>query len=311
MLPISIQVPADFLLEEVRCDYLVSTKMKKVWAVQLDLLTQLQNVCNKYGLSYFADSGTLIGAMRHKGYIPWDDDIDIAMKREDYEKLIEVAPREFSDPYFLQNAYSDRFVKGYSRLRNSRTTCITLHDVKMKCNKGIFIDIFPLDRIPEGINENSSWIRFLKLKLDYIQVGANFRPSDFKNPLKKAVCLMENTYFRFFDYKKSFKKFEIECAKYNATNSTKMSYIEYSMGKAKHCWDASCFDGSLEVPFEFTKIWIPKGYDSRLKVEYGDYMTMRKAPTQHGTAILEPEISYIDYEKQHSRNEIVEIINRG
>lgn len=311
MLPISIEVPSEFLLEEKRCDYIVSSKMKQVWAIQLDLLTQLQNICKKYGLEYFADSGTLIGAMRHKGYIPWDDDIDIAMKREDYERLIEIAPKELSEPYFLQNAYSDRFVKGYSRLRNTRTTCITLHDVKMKCNKGIFVDIFPLDLIPEGTDERSPWIKNLKRRLDLIQVGANFRPSDFDNPLKKAVCFAENIYFNIFDYKKSFQRFEKECAKYNGTNSTKMSYIEYSMGKAKHYWDASCFGGSLEVPFEFTKISIPKGYDSRLRVEYGDYMEMRKAPTQHGTAILEPEISYIDYEKQYSREEIVEIIRRG
>ena len=96
-----------FLEEELRSGYLVSSKMKKIWAVQLDLLEQIKHVCSRYHLTYYADSGTLLGAVRHKGYIPWDDDIDIVMKRSDYNKLIEIAPIEFKKPYFLQSAHSE------------------------------------------------------------------------------------------------------------------------------------------------------------------------------------------------------------
>ena len=82
----------DFFREEERCGYLITEKMKRVWAVQLAMVDEVERICRKYGLRYFADSGTLIGAVRDRGYIPWDDDIDLAMLREDYDRFVKVAP---------------------------------------------------------------------------------------------------------------------------------------------------------------------------------------------------------------------------
>ena len=136
---IKLQIPEDFYKEETRNGYTVSEKMKRVWAVELDLLAEFQRVCEKYNLTYYADSGTLIGAVRHHGYIPWDDDIDIVMKRDDFEKLVNVGAYEFQYPFFLQNSYSDKgFFRGYARLRNSETTAITKQDVLCNMNNGIF-----------------------------------------------------------------------------------------------------------------------------------------------------------------------------
>ena len=126
MLPIKIALPEGFLEEEVRCGYTVSVEMKKLWAVELDLLAEFDRVCRKHGLTYFVDSGTLLGAVRHKGFIPWDDDIDVAMFREDYRKLPRIAAQEFQHPYFFQTPFTDPgLVMGGSRLRNSDTTLIS------------------------------------------------------------------------------------------------------------------------------------------------------------------------------------------
>ena len=86
--------------------------MQAVWAVQMDLLKELIRVCEKYNITYYGDSGTLLGAIRHKGYIPWDDDIDVVMTRSEYNRLLEVAEKEFTHPYFFQTRETDY---GYER----------------------------------------------------------------------------------------------------------------------------------------------------------------------------------------------------
>ena len=111
--------------DETICNYFVSSNVKKLWNKQLEMLDMLDKVCEKYNITYYGDSGTLIGAIRHKGYIPWDDDIDIAMKREDYNKFLEVASKEFKDPFLVQTVYTDDgYFRTHAQIRNSNTTAI-------------------------------------------------------------------------------------------------------------------------------------------------------------------------------------------
>ena len=85
-----LAINEDFFREEIRCGFTVSEMMKRVWAVEMEVLQQIHRICKDYGLTYYAHWGTLLGAIRHKGFIPWDDDIDIAMKRKDYQVLMRV-----------------------------------------------------------------------------------------------------------------------------------------------------------------------------------------------------------------------------
>jgi lipopolysaccharide cholinephosphotransferase len=283
MVDLNIKLPEGFLDEEERCGYTVSRKMKEVWAVQLDMLNELKRVCKKYKLVYYADSGTLIGAIRHQGYIPWDDDIDIVMLRKDYDKLIEVADAEFNFPFFLQTAYSEKnYLRGHAQMRNCETTGCILADVNTTYNKGIFIDIFPLDSIPSDKHERDKFIK----QVNFIW-----------NVLVRVRPLY--THIKLINFERLFRYYEKVCAKYLNQDTGYVSYIAYSRGKEKHIWKREWFSKYHDVPFEFTDIMVPNGYDERLKKEYGDYMVIKKAQTSHGDVILQPDIPYKEYFKKN------------
>ena len=177
MLPIKIDLPEGFLDEEERCGYLVSSKMKKLWAVELDLLAELDRVCKKHNLQYFADSGTLLGAVRHKGFIPWDDDIDVVMLREDYDYLIQKCAGEFKHPYFLQSAYTDDgYLRTHAQLRNSMTTMMLPNEaMKVKFNQGVFLDVFPLDYLPENERDIKRKVKKMDLYRKFFNKRINLK----------------------------------------------------------------------------------------------------------------------------------------
>ena len=145
-LPIKLALPDGFLSAETRCGYDISARVKRIWAVELDLLSQFQRVCAKHEIQYVALWGTALGAVRHRGFIPWDDDIDVGMDRENYKKFCKIASREFEHPYFFQNPYTDKkFFAPLARLRNSNTTALIKGFDSPDYNNGIYIDIDILD----------------------------------------------------------------------------------------------------------------------------------------------------------------------
>ena len=138
------------LNSETRNGYNISSDMKKVWNIQMKMVVKLIDVCNKYNLKVWADGGTLLGTVRDHGYIPWDDDIDMVMLRDDYNKLLQIAPTEFQEPFFFQNVYTDKkYPRGHSQLRYNGTAAIIPFDVNCEFNQSIFIDIFVYDVLPK------------------------------------------------------------------------------------------------------------------------------------------------------------------
>ena len=139
----------EYIVDVKKLFYKVSPKREKVWKIELDILMELDRICRKYDLRYFLDSGTLLGAVRHKGFIPWDDDIDLTMPRKDYDRLIEIASQELKSPYYLQHITTDPKYPGlHVKIRNTDTTAIIKSWLFTDVNQGIFIDIFPLEGLP-------------------------------------------------------------------------------------------------------------------------------------------------------------------
>lgn len=133
--------------EQTVANYKISDKMKKIWKVQLEMLDLVDMICKKYDLTYFFVHGSLLGAVRHQGFIPWDDDIDIAMPRKDYDRFLEIASKELPEHLSIHTASTETeiFFGGLARLRNSQTTAIEAQHLEHSGNQGIWIDILPLD----------------------------------------------------------------------------------------------------------------------------------------------------------------------
>lgn len=118
-------LPKGFFEEEVLCDYRVSKEMKAIWGVEFDLLVEFDRICRKYELKYSLAFGALLGAIRHNGFIPWDDDLDVFMPRKDYELFINIAQSELDSPYFMQIPGKDHdYYYSFARIRNSNTCLI-------------------------------------------------------------------------------------------------------------------------------------------------------------------------------------------
>ena len=131
MLPIKLRISDEFLQEEERNGFIISSEMKELWAVSLDLVRELLDFCSNNNIQVFAGYGTLLGAVRHDGFIPWDNDVDLMMKRKDYDRFCRIANFDF--PYFLQTEKTDRgFSRGFARLRNSMTTAVQIYERNMK-----------------------------------------------------------------------------------------------------------------------------------------------------------------------------------
>ena len=169
-----------FFEEEVRNEFIVDTTRKKVWAIEIDLLLQLERVCKKYGFQYYLMFGSLLGAVRHHGFIPWDDDLDVCMPRKDYEELLKVAPSEFKDSYFFQIPEKDPgYYYTFAKLRNSNTSAFLELFKNQRFNMGLLVDVFPMDVCDiNDVAENYSTIQKLTMENTTYMRMSNHHLSD-------------------------------------------------------------------------------------------------------------------------------------
>lgn len=287
----------EFYKEEYRNDFLVDTKRKKIWAIGIDLLLKLDEVCKKHNLRYWLAYGTLLGAVRHNGFVPWDDDIDVCMLREDYEKLLTLQD-EFTSPYFLQTPYTDKgYYYSYCKIRNSNTTAFSknfsFHFSSNNCNSGMSLDIFCLDK---WNNDEEAEILYYKIKNLIVNNSTYMKLSnpDLKNDERVMNYNGENpleTYEKIQQLSQSYLNKNMKFVSI-PTNTT------YGFRRDLHSLEA--FSETIFHDFEGFQLPIPIGYDIILKTTYGDYKEfppIKSRGTWH-SAIIDAEIPYSDYYKR-------------
>lgn len=276
------------LEEEVRNGYTIPARMKRVWKVQMDLLEKLFEVCDKYGLKIWADGGTLLGTVREHGYIPWDDDIDMAMLREDYDKLIQVAPKEFDHPFFFQCGYTEKvYPLGFSKLRMDGTSAIEPSPVFRNLHQGIFIDIFPYDAIPD---DEEAAERLFRKRNRLIYKMRLIKTFDILHPLKSQLLFG----YRFF-FHKVYKRFEDLMRSSASDDCRNVSCISFIMDTEHFLRDKHWYDETVWMPFEDIQMPVPVGYNQILTKQYGDYLVPRQAGSYHTFWRLDPDKPFTEY----------------
>ena len=287
-----------FYAEEVRNGYLITKQMKEVWGIQLQMLEKLLEVCRKYNLRIWAASGTLLGCVRDKGYIPWDDDIDMVMMREDYNKLLKIGGEEFTHPFFLQSAYSEEvpYPRGHAQLRMDGTAMVLPYDIHQKFHQGIFLDIFVFDAVPSEEKELALYLKEVQ------RVRTNiFRWYSMLKVTKYPFQMLRDLFFKYtHDFSTEFAKYESTISRYNIKEDSeivKLCFLCTDEYVKSRKIPASLYEETEWLPFEYILMPVPKGYDGVLTKLYGkEYMKPRKAPSSHGViSALDVHKSYKDY----------------
>ena len=290
--PISKMGGGTSLRDETLCD------------VELDLLRFFKEVCIKHGLTYYAMGGTLLGAVREHGFIPWDDDIDVMMPYPDYKKLLQVSGTESVYPYFFQSHLTEKEkLPDMIKLRRSDTTGCTKWEVEAvsgEYNRGIFLDIIPFFNVPDREGKRKRLLRRIMFYWKLI------RGYDGDRELKATGRLVIKESYKKYVYLYRLIKPFIDITtlkqKYLDVCNTEKSETEcvqvlsFISSDENYRWKREWLSHPVEIPFENTTIPCPQGYEALLTKQYGNWKEPVKNSDWHGQHyLLSTRIPYSEH----------------
>ncbi len=317
-----MQFPERYFEDEVREGFFVPSMIKRAWAAELDVLAQIDRICTKYNIQYFAEWGTLLGAVRHNGFIPWDDDLDIGMKRADYERFLQVAGNELPEGYKINNLRTrSDFHLFLARVMNTGHMCYEDEHLK-KFHEFPYIagvDIFLMDYVSRdeqeekirdtladygivladyiaekkiGINEAKEGLRklnqsgFPRFEYDISCIGRWLCDDENDDAVKEYIETLHQTMY--IQAERLFTKFSDE-------ESDELTQLfPFGLRRREHRYPKEFYSDCIRLPFENTTIPVPIGYDAMLKRRYGDYIVVRKDCGGHGYPFYESQQEQMD-----------------
>lgn len=280
--------------------------IKKEWnATILDILKAFMKICKDNGLTYYCCAGTAIGAVRHHGIIPWDDDIDVIMPRPDYDRLLEIAKTADFGEYEIITPYDDETYPLYfSKLSNRNTTLI--EDRQIPCVIGLYVDIFPLDATDDDV------AKARRLKDRYTKIINRLNAVSTHNTFGEYLSLLKK--------KEEWGRFAIKTLAFFC-RSTLRRHLIRQMDRLSHLYDydkaknVQVYTGSYghrevfpkswlgkgkEFPFEDTTVLLPECYDEYLRHFFNDYMQFPPVEQR----IEKHNRAYLNIHKKETREEI-------
>lgn len=266
--------------------------MDQLKTIETDILRAFVRVCEQLNLRYYLLGGTLLGAVRHQGFIPWDDDIDIGMPRADYERFLEQGGGLLPDHLFLQTNVTDpEYPLCFAKIRDSRTTFVESSVGDRKINHGVFLDIFPLDYYPEGVFERATFT--LRKKLLCGRIDTVFRIPENRTAKARSKRILGTILMP--SLKRAVRN------RNRLYRSVKKSSFLANYGGAwgaKEIVPADWYGDGTPVQFEGLTVMAPREYDKWLTQVYGDYMQLppvEKRVNHHYTDAIDLKKSYLEY----------------
>ncbi|MCM1542993.1 MAG: LicD family protein [Blautia sp.] len=300
-----LDFPAEFFHEEVRSDFRVEEMMKRVWAAQLEVLVVVEQVCAQNGLRYFADWGTLLGAVRHKGFIPWDDDMDICMLRGDYDKFLAAAEKELPDEYRILDLNTNiEWDEVFARIINSDTVSYSEERLGKfhGCPYSVGIDIYPLDELPEDPQLERCHTELFSTVFSCACLYAK-EPSEVMEilPDLEKLCNIK------FDRSKNIRHqlFQLADAIGKEYHNSESPIITHMVNHAKKglIMRKEWFEKTVYLPYEYFAIPAPSNYDAVLTAQFGDYMTPVRYAADHDYPFYKKQQKI--YEQQLSQGKLM------
>lgn len=282
-----MQFTKEFFEDEVREGFYVSGMMKREWAAQLEVLEDVAKVCEKHNIRWFADCGTLLGAVRHNGYVPWDDDLDICMLRDDYIRFNQIAKQELPSNYHIINLHTEEeFWEMLTRVNNGNK--IHVDEEHLKKYHGFpyiaGIDIFPLDYVAPKKEEEELRVHMTEI-VKYVIDTVNDENKDMEE-MQGLLANVEELCAVKLDRSRPIKLqlytiYEHLYSLYHAEESKEVVLMPYWIEHGNHKYPLEFFEQTIPLTFEGMNINAPAAYEGVLKIEYGDYMKCVRGVGEH------------------------------
>ncbi len=262
--------------------------LHRLWRIEMEIYEAIAKICDAHGLRYYAAYGTVLGAVRHQGFIPWDDDMDVCMPRKDYEEFIRIAPNELPEKMEIQrNGATDGYVLPFIKVHNRNTTFVAETDQNLKYHTGIYVDIFPLEAAPPTKKLQDRQHRRYVLWTRACVLAAYWRPkfpAQMAGPAKALAligCAAIHGLFRLTGRKPEYfyQKYLREATKYEG--ETEPEAYRCLMFRLYEIYSPEDLFPTRSVPFETIQARIPNDSENYLRNLYGDYMTPPPPEKQH------------------------------
>lgn len=292
--------PHKYFEDEVREGFYVMGEMKRVWAAQIEVMLEIDKVCKRHNIKWFADCGTLLGTVRHKGYIPWDDDMDICMLRDEYDRFMRYAREELPDYFTVLSLdmKGDPYYQYITRITNGRQFNFQpeflekYHD----CHYPTGVDLFSLEYLSPNPDYESERIDIAKdvfaLADTVPEDDEEAKKKDEKEDFSALISDIEKLCNVEIDKdmpikQRMFIATDILFKLYGSKGAEHVALMPYWLKDRSHKYPIECFRDTIMMPFENTELPVPVEYDKVLRIEYGDYMKPVNAGGMHDYPFFE------------------------